>query len=537
MIKRAPSPAQLISMIVFAFSCFALILFLWVSFGGPVPLKPQGYRVNVTFSEAVQLATEADVRISGVPVGKVKKVQPQQGRTEATLEIQPRYAPLPDDIKAILRSKTLLGETYVELSPGTKGGRTIPENGSISAAQVSNQVQLDEVIRTFDPVTRRAFGDWLIGQSDAVRGHGDQLNQAFGVLPMFFSDTNSLMDVLHRQDKALSHVFANTADIFEAIDSRPGELTQLIQTSNRLLRVTSNRSQQLTDTFKNFPEFLRQIRQTTQQFQEFSDGTQKLISNTGEFADASSPIMKKSVRVTNDARLLINNLEPMLDKADAGLPATNQFLDLAKPTLAQLDPFLSNLNPVLQFVGEYQRELTAFAANDAAASQGQLSNDSPFVGRTKWGHYLRAFVQLTPDNLAYFPKKTVKTRSNAYPVPGWYDRLASGLQVFDSGACGTIPVPSLDPDATVYPGATARVNLQSLLPYINQIVYAGEYTPNPTAPVGSPQPAPAVTENVGQSPNNAANLPAPNCDQQPTQSFQGQSLQFPHVNESSNANP
>lgn len=50
-------------MIAFAFSCFALILFLWVSFGGPVPLKPQGYRVNVTFSEAVQLATEADVRI------------------------------------------------------------------------------------------------------------------------------------------------------------------------------------------------------------------------------------------------------------------------------------------------------------------------------------------------------------------------------------------------------------------------------------------------------------------------------------------
>ena len=126
MIKRAPSPAQLISMIVFAFSCFALILFLWVSFGGPVPLKPQGYRVNVTFNEAVQLATEADVRISGVPVGKVKKVEPEGGRTDATLEIESRYAPLPDDVKAILRSKTLLGETYVELSPGTKGDSDDP---------------------------------------------------------------------------------------------------------------------------------------------------------------------------------------------------------------------------------------------------------------------------------------------------------------------------------------------------------------------------------------------------------------------------
>lgn len=533
MIKRAPSPAQLISMIVFTFSCFALILFLWVSFGGPVPLKPQGYRVNVTFNEAVQLATEADVRISGVPVGKVKKVEPLQGRTEATLEIQARYAPLPDDVKAILRSKTLLGETFVELSGGTKGTPTIPEDGSISAAQVSNQVQLDEVIRTFDPATRAAFGDWLIGQADAVEGHGDQLNQAFGVLPQFFTDTNSLMDVLHRQDEALSRVFANTADIFEAIDSRPGQLTQLILTSNKLLRVTANRSQQLTETFNEFPEFLRETRQTISEFEEFADGTQDLIKNTGEFADASSPIMKKSVKVTNDARLLVNGLEPMLDKADAGLPATDQFLDLARPTLAQLDPFLANLNPVLEFVGKYQRELTAFAANDAAAAQAQSTRTSQRPGDAAFGHYLRAFTTITPDALGYYPNKSTKTRSNAYPVPGWYDRLAQGLQVFDAGACGTIPVPALNPNAALYPSG-ATIDLARILPEINQIVYAGESTPNPTGPVGA-VPPPAVGPNLAQSPNNAAQLPAPNCDQQGP--VPGQSLQFPQVNESSNANP
>ena len=532
MIKRAPSPAQLISMIVFTFSCFALILFLWVSFGGPVPLKPQGYRVNVTFNEAVQLATEADVRISGVPVGKVKKVEPVQGQTEATLEIEPRYAPLPDDVRAILRSKTLLGETFVELSGGTKGTPTIPEDGSISASQVSSQVQLDEVIRTFDPATRAAFGDWLIGQSDAVKGHGDQLNQAFGVLPMFFTDTNSLMDVLHRQDKALSRVFANTADIFEAIDSRPGQLTQLILTSNRLLRVTANRSQQLVDTFTEFPEFLRQTRETIAQFQSFADGTQNLINNTGAFADASSPVIKKSVKATTDARNLVNNLEPMLDKADAGLPATNEFLNLAQPAIAQLDPFLANLNPVLEFVGQYQRELTAFVANDAAASQAQFTPAQPGSGRSAFGHYLRAFPTFTPDTLAYNPKKSTKTRSNAYPVPGWYDKLASGLQVFDAGACGTVAVPELNPDTTLYPVPAAnsqppQINLQRILPQINSIIYAGE----------SDQNSANVAQNLALSPNNAANLPAPNCDQQGDQPFQGQPLQFPHVNESSNANP
>lgn len=529
MIKRTPKPMQLLAMIAFAFTCFVLTLFLWISFGGPVPLKPQGYRVNVTFNEAVQLATEADVRISGVPVGKVKKVTPQQGRTEAEIELQPRYAPLPDDVKAMLRSKTLLGETYVELTPGTKGGSTIPDHGTLPKAQVANQVQLDEVIRTFDAPTRAAFGDWLIGQSDAVKGHGDQLNQAFGVLPMFMSDSNDLMSVLHRQDEALSRVFRNTAKIFDAVDSRPGQLTELIVNSNRLLSVTANRSQQLVETFNEFPEFLRQTRETVDEFQSFADGTQNLIQNTNDFADASSAIMKKSVQASEDAKDLVNSLEPMLDKADAGLPATNEFLDLAKPTLAQLDPFLANLNPVLEFVGMYKRELTAFAANDAAASQAQYTNTNPSKGQASFGHYLRAYTMFTPDALAYYPNKSVKTRSNAYPVPGWYDRLAQGLQVFDSGACGTIPVPPLDPDDTLY--GTSPINLQNILPAINQIIYGGAYTANPP---GGPT---AVAANLAQSPANAANLPAPNCEQQPSMSFQGSSKQYPHVNQGSNANP
>ena len=58
-------------MVLFALSCFGLLLFLWLSFGGPIPLKPKGYRFKVAFPEATQLGLEADVRVAGVSVGKV----------------------------------------------------------------------------------------------------------------------------------------------------------------------------------------------------------------------------------------------------------------------------------------------------------------------------------------------------------------------------------------------------------------------------------------------------------------------------------
>src|ERR687894_1876159 len=116
--KSAPSAGRIALMVGFALSCFALLLFLWLAFGGPIPLKPKGYRVSASFAEASQLATEADVRISGVPVGKVKAIEPdaETGRSLVTMELRAKYAPMPSDSRALLRQKTLLGETYVELT-------------------------------------------------------------------------------------------------------------------------------------------------------------------------------------------------------------------------------------------------------------------------------------------------------------------------------------------------------------------------------------------------------------------------------------
>ena len=61
------------------------------------------------------------MRIAGVTVGKVidKSIDPQGNRTIATIQMQNKYAPVHQDARAILRAKTILGETYVELTPGT----------------------------------------------------------------------------------------------------------------------------------------------------------------------------------------------------------------------------------------------------------------------------------------------------------------------------------------------------------------------------------------------------------------------------------
>src|SRR3954465_11066652 len=110
----------MLGMVVFALTCFGILIFLWLSFGGPMPLKPQKYRLPVDGPEAADLANDAAVRMSGITIGKVKSKQLDKGgvATKITLDIDPKFAPIAKDAKFILRQKTLLGETYAELSPG-----------------------------------------------------------------------------------------------------------------------------------------------------------------------------------------------------------------------------------------------------------------------------------------------------------------------------------------------------------------------------------------------------------------------------------
>ena len=206
MIKQAPSVGRILTMVAFALSCFGILIFLWLSFGGSVPLQPEGYRVNVAFPEATQLAQEAEVRISGVKVGKVRKVEPNEetGLTDAVVEIDARYAPIAKDARAILRQKTLLGETYVELAPGSKLAGTRSADGGSLAARPGGR---DRAARRDPPHVRPGDARALLHLArpagpSAARGNGEAISDALGNLTPFAENTDDVLKVLRAQSGA-----------------------------------------------------------------------------------------------------------------------------------------------------------------------------------------------------------------------------------------------------------------------------------------------------------------------------------------------
>jgi virulence factor Mce-like protein len=448
-IKQAPSLGRILTMVAFALSCFGILVFLWLSFGGSVPLQPKGYRIKVAFPEATQLAQEADVRISGVKVGKVKSKEPNKrtGLTDTVLEIDSRFAPIPRNTRAILRQKSLLGETYVELSPGgptglngkTVGG-SLPEDGTLPEGQVAPTVELDEILRTFDPETRRKFSIWLDQQGRAVANSGPALNAAIANLTPFAENTDVVLRILREQSGDTRRLVRDTGEVFSALSERQGQLRSLIRNSNRVWETTARRDVELADTFRIFPTFLREGRETTRRLTRFAANTNPLIDQLRPAARELSPTLIDLKAAAPDLKSFFTDLGPLVRVSRTGLPATEQVLDNTRPVLARLDPFLRQVTPIFDYLGLYKREIAAFFGSDAASTQAR---DPAFASRDLL-HTLRTSNPTNPEIMAAFPTRLSTTRSNPYTAPGAYDRLKGGghLQVFAPNLCTSTPVPN-----------------------------------------------------------------------------------------------
>jgi len=458
MSKRAPSTTQLLVITGFALSCFGILLFLWVTFGGPTPFRAKTYEVKIPFSEATQLAEQSDVRISGVNVGKVQKIElaPNGKQALATAAIDDRYAPLPESTRAILRTKTLLGETYIELTPGSREGPEMEDGGILPEANVAESVQLDEIFRTFNAQTRAAFQEWMREAAIAINGQGQNLSYAIGGLEPTFTEFDKLFRVLDSQRLAVGQLFRNGATTFDALRGREGQLQDLIQSSNAVFQTTARRNRDIEALFRAFPTFLDESRLTFSRLKDFSLNADPLMKQLVPAAEELSPTLIALSKLAPESKAFFEGLGPVIKRAPTGFSALRTiFRDEFPPLLRAVDPFLRNLNPILVGLKLYRSELTSFFANVAATFNGKLINPGEEEGEEA-PRVLRVVGGMNPETIASYPKRLAINRNSAYSPPKWAEDLVAGLPSFDTRQCTTGITATLDPSSWEDPAFKER---------------------------------------------------------------------------------
>jgi virulence factor Mce-like protein len=476
---RQPSVAHVLMMVLFALSCVGLLLFLWLSFGGEVPFNPQGYRFQVAFRDAQQVATQADVRIAGVSVGKViqKKLDTAHNRTLVTIQLNNKYAPIHQDGTAILRTKTLLGETYVQLTPGSRRSPPVPEGGILPRGQVQPAVQLDTIFNAFDAGTRRSFQVWQQQLAVGINGNGPALNNALGNLPTFAIDATDILKVLDIQHGAVVNLVRNGGTVFGALSQNQAALRNLITSADTVFTTTARNQAQLAATIHVFPTFLDESKLTMAKLQAFSFNADQACCVAGQKA----PLLKELIPVAQNLKPtaqalqqlspplkhLFVNLNPLITVSKAGLPATAEFLKglgcspqpglkcppnpATQTLLPALGGFLEQLNPILNWLGEHQQLTSDFISNGGtpmSAATTALGGGGVSCHGVPCSHYLRQVGLSGPESLAIYQNRDPNNRGNDYspPLVGAYTNnyIYDGSPAWDCNNTGGQHLPQGD---------------------------------------------------------------------------------------------
>ena len=121
--------------------------FLAFAYKGSDLRVEDGYNVRANFGNASGIALGSDVRIGGVKVGAVTDLALDPESYEAVVSMQIRNATkLPKDSSAAIVSSGLLGEKYIQLTPGAEDDM-LKSGDKIAFAQ--SAVNLEELIGKF----------------------------------------------------------------------------------------------------------------------------------------------------------------------------------------------------------------------------------------------------------------------------------------------------------------------------------------------------------------------------------------------------
>ncbi len=459
---KAPKLSLILVAAAFALSCFGFTLFVWKSFGGPTPFQAHGYRFHVVFgSEASQMTSNADVRIAGVSVGKVISVRRSGNGADVLVELDSEFAPVPQDTRAIVRFKSLLGEAFVALTPGDRDAPKLPENGTLDAGNIGNVEQIDEVLGAFDAPTREAFTQFLRDTAKVLDDRSQDVNAALGHLAPTSEALRDLLVTLDRQGSSVQSLVRDSGTALRAISARQDDLRTLVRSGNELFGATAAQSQALTETVRAFPPFLRDTRAALREIDAVALEAAPTLALLRPAVPLLRPALVEGGRLAPIVRRTFEGLGPVVTAGGRGLPALDDILRATRPALKALYVAGRQLIPVADYLKRYRRDAIASIAKVAASVNWVVPQSDGGLQRI-----LRTLLIVHDETPTNATLRNGANRHNAYPLPGELARVGNGgvraLDCRNAGNPQTTPIvgePS--PPCVVAPQFRFRGELRS----------------------------------------------------------------------------
>ena len=196
--------------------------------------------VSADFSRAVQLFPGSEVRILGVPVGKVTAVIPEGSTVRVEMEYDASYK-VPADAQAVIITPTLTADRFVQLTPAYTKGAVLADKAEIKVQDTGTPIELDRIYRSLVDVTRAlgpngvnkdgTLNHLLTAGSKFLKGRGEAGNATIvnlsRALRTFGDGSDDLFASVRALDEFSGALAANDRSVGQFMDNLGAVSTQL----------------------------------------------------------------------------------------------------------------------------------------------------------------------------------------------------------------------------------------------------------------------------------------------------------------------
>ena len=370
----------------------AIALLLIVGLGAAyVIVQNQRLRIPVLEERPFELKAEFEtaqatvpgqgqtLRVAGVKVGDVEKVELEDGVAVVTFGVDRDYLPVYQDATMLLRPQTGLQDVFFEMDPGTESAGVIEEGGTVSLENTAPQVNLDELLLALDADTQAYLRLLLVGAGKGLDGRGEDLGKVLGSLGPITKDLDAINRKVAERKENLSSLITNFNELTKEVGKSEQALTDLVTSSNaaigaiaeqdpsvqRAIQLLPGTLEQSTVTLNNVAAFADQLGPAFNDLRPFARNLDELNASTRKLAVETTPVIKNQIR-------------PFVRSARKPIPD----LKVAASRLSKATPKLTVVGRKLNVVGN----MAAYNPN-GAEPPGTANRDEGYLFWAAWlGH-------------------------------------------------------------------------------------------------------------------------------------------------------
>ncbi|HEX6652220.1 MAG TPA: MlaD family protein [Thermoleophilaceae bacterium] len=214
-----------------------LLLLAYFGFSKANPFS-NPYELHALFRNVQNLKPRSPVRIAGVEVGKVTKVEPKDGgAADVTMELKDDALPIHEDARAQIRSRIFLeGNFFIDVKPGSPSTGDLKDGSTLPITQTASNVTLPDILDVLNSDVRTDLQTFLHEYGTvALQGGGakafNRAIKSFEPAYRYGALTNdALLGV--DPDHDVQRLLRGQQKTFAALSSNPQDLKELVTDLN-----------------------------------------------------------------------------------------------------------------------------------------------------------------------------------------------------------------------------------------------------------------------------------------------------------------